>query len=141
MRGIQIFSCSTLSLELSVYHSSSSCLQLLQCLIWSPATNHASPGLARLLDHVPLAVPFYCSFQILQRFSVFVPPTVLLLFSGTLSNNPLFYTVFGTEEIIISLSKAVSCSSLSYCVMLGLRVPLGSFHLVWRCIVLRMQLS
>ena len=94
-----------------------------------------------LLDHVPLAVPFYCSFQILRRFSVFVPPTVPLLSSGTLSNNPLFYTVFGMEEIIISPSKAVSCSSLSYCVMLGLRVPLGSFHLIWRCLVLRMQLS
>ena len=88
-----------------------------------------------LLDHVPLAVPFYCSFQILRRFSVFVPPTVPLLSSGTLSNNPLFYTVFVIEEIIISPSKAVSCSSLSYfvmpLVMLWLHVPPWSFHFVW----------
>ena len=73
-----------------------------------------------LLDHVPLAVPLFSNFQIiLRRLFRFCPSSGPSTVLCTLSNNLLFYTAFVIEEIIISPSKAVSCSSLSYCVILG----------------------
>ena len=89
-----------------------------------------------LLDHVPLAVPLFSNFQIiLRRLFRFCPSSGPSTVLCTLSNNLLFYTAFVIEEIIISPSKAVSCSSLSYfvmpLVMLWLHVPPWSFHFVW----------